>query len=74
MSRELKDRGEAFRVKVEHLTADGSAVYATQYLGPYTTAAVAKGQVTYNRRYWGAGGRKFRATVERAATNWEAIE
>lgn len=74
MSRQLNDAGEAFRVKVEHLTTNGELVYRTQYIGPYANAATAKGQITLNRRYWGLDGRKFRATVERAATEWHEVE
>lgn len=62
--RNLKDSGDAFRVKA--VSRQGHV----SYVGPYATIGAAKGSRTRMRRY---GYSHSTLTVEKAVTNWEEV-
>jgi hypothetical protein len=62
--RNLKDSGDAFRVKAV------SAYGRVSYVGPYATVGAAKGSRTRMKRY---GYGTSTLTIEKAVTNWEEV-
>lgn len=70
MARSMKDRGEAFRMRVTFRLDNGST--RTQFEGPYATAGAAKSRKTWAERIY--KDRLVEAVVEKASTNWEPID
>jgi hypothetical protein len=62
--RRMKDSGDAFRIKLEGKSYDGSTW--VRYYGPYANVATAKAQIP---RLYGGGV----VTVQKTATAWEDV-
>lgn len=71
--RVYNDTGFLYRFHIEHLTSDGTEVYATESYGPFATRGSATGQATTKLRNATRGGHKARAVVEESPTTWRKI-
>jgi hypothetical protein len=71
VSYRYKDAESAvYRVHIDRLLADRSAVYMTQTYGPYTRLGTAKGQATTLLKYARSGNQQAEARIEKSKTDW----
>lgn len=74
MSRQYKDSGAIYRVHLDRLLADESAVYQSTIHGPYSNANTAKGQATLLLTEARTHNRKANVRIEKSATVWERVQ
>ncbi len=88
MARHMGDNGEAFRAAITTTTThkptpehpEGRVTVRTSYEGPYASVGAAKSRITWAgrrnsyRNSWDDSVTEITGRVERAVTNWEAVE
>jgi hypothetical protein len=61
---------EVYRVRIDHLYADGVGSYLTQTYGPYTTLTAAKTQAGRLLKEARRDSKKAQATIEASRLDW----